>query len=89
MTLKQIGEYVTARQEQEKQNFMQSARLLDNAAMKIIAGRNLAHPKIISLHDFYPTLFESKDQSEPPENMTQDRKNRIITDKWKAFLGVK
>ena len=66
---------------------MKSARLLDNAAMKIIAGRNLAHPKIISLHDFYPTLFDSKDQSTLSENMSQERKNRIIVSTWKAFLG--
>lgn len=85
--MKEIGEYVTARQEQEKQNFMKSARLLDNAALKIILGVNITKPKIITLHELYPGMFDQDQRPAPPANMTQERKDRIIAAKWRAFLG--
>ena len=87
MTPKEIGEYVAAQQEQETQDFKQSAILLDGLATQIRRFVVFKGSKWLTLKDLYPKIF-GENPIRQPTNIAPERKQKIIVDKWKAFLGV-
>ena len=80
----QIGQYVTQRQEQEKNRFIEYATLLNGLAQQLIAGLNLKRPKIITPKELYPNLFDTQ---KVQEKIPEKHKQKLIADAWRGFLG--
>lgn len=88
MTPREIGEYVAARQEKYAQDFKQSAILLDGLATQIRRFLTFKKSEWITPKDLYPKVFGEK-QTPQSANVSPERKQRIIANTWKSFLGVK
>lgn len=90
MSCREIGGYIEARQEQEqaekKAEFKDSAILLNGFFIQLRAYFVAKDSRVLTPRDLYPNLFEKKKPT--PVNISPERKQKIITNTWKAFLGV-
>lgn len=90
MSCREIGAYLEARQEREqaekKAEFMDSAALLNGLFTQLRAYFITKDSRVLTPRDLYPSLFEEKPSA--PVDISPERKQEIITNTWKAFLGV-
>lgn len=84
MTMRQIGEYVTAAQERQKDDFAQSAILLDGLSQQILSVMASKHPKYLTLPKLYPHIFGDKSQN---LNLNPNQRRALTAARWKSFLG--
>ena len=95
MSCQEIGGYIEARQEREQAEkkaeeeikFMDSATLLNGFFIQLRAYFVAKDSRVLTPRDLYPNLFKEKKAS-PPADISPERKQRIITNTWKAFLDV-
>ena len=85
MTLRQIGEYVTAVQKQEEQQFIERAILLDGLHQQIISVLKAKRPAVLTLDKLYPQFFDEKVWF---RNLSKEQKAQVEAAKWAEFLGL-
>lgn len=85
MTLRQIGEYVTAVQKQEEQQFIERAILLDGLHQQITSVLKAKRPAVLTLDKLYPQFFDEKVWF---RNLSKEQKAQVEAAKWAEFLGL-